>query len=189
MQEPGAIRDGIQSESKKQKQKSKPGLDFQPYLTPFYSQIVLYDVRRWATQRQGRGWRLRTLPTSRGTPPSSPEMSVQNCFHHFSIKLINQPLKIVSDYYTELMSRCSDGKMEPEVIMVVITMAVVTIMPLFTFLYLRKFTFYVSTGVQKDLPTCFPRETGGQAGAADDKSGKCGEDRWKDTWATRFNLI
>ena len=24
-------------------------------------------------------------------------------------------MKIVSDYYTELMSRCSDGKMEPEV--------------------------------------------------------------------------
>merc|ERR1712037_886594 len=38
-------------------------------------------------------------------------------------------------------------------------------------------------GVQKDLPTCLPRETGGQAGAADDKSGKCGEDRWKDTSA------
>ena len=67
--------------------------------------------------------------------------------------------------------------MEPEVI----TMALVTMMPVFTFPHLRRFTFYVSTGVQKDLPTCLPRETGGQAGAADDKSGKCGEDGWKNT--------
>ena len=29
-------------------------------------------------------------------------------------------MKIVSDYYTELMARCPDGKMEPEVIMATI---------------------------------------------------------------------
>ena len=33
-------------------------------------------------------------------------------------------VKIVSDYYTELMARCPDGKMEPEVIMAITTMAV-----------------------------------------------------------------
>ena len=51
------------------------------------------------------------------------------------------------------------------------------------------FHFYASIffeGVQKDLPTCLPRETGGQAGAADDESGKCGENRRKDTWVARF---
>ena len=37
-------------------------------------------------------------------------------------------------------------------------------------------------GVQKDLSSRLPRKTRGQAGAADHKSGKCGEDRWEDTW-------
>ena len=47
----------------------------------------------WGTQRQGRGWRRRTLPTSPGTPPSSPEMSVW---------------KQLSDYLSPLIISCED---------------------------------------------------------------------------------
>ena len=78
----------------------------------------------WGTQRRDRDWRLKTLPTSPGTLLFSPEMSVWINFHHnFSFFFIISGrlheeysiAKIVSDYYTELMSRCPDGKMEPEV--------------------------------------------------------------------------
>ena len=79
-------------------------------------------------------------------------------------------VKIVSDYYTELMSRCPDGKMEPEVMMISI---------------ISTFFVFPLEGVQEDLPTCLPWETRGQAGVVDHKSCKCGEDGWKNTWATK----
>ena len=113
-------------------------------------------------------------------------------------------VKIVSDYYTELMARCPDGKMEPEVIMAITTMAVwkwlikqlnssgahfdvwvwdVAVVTLYASFdspaimidaELMKFpssnidkssTFKLK-GVQEDLPTCLPRETGRQTGPA-----------------------
>ena len=72
------------------------------------------------------------MPISRGTLPFSPEMSAEKILSiqiHISMCqcAIIIIVKIVSDYYTELMSRCPDGKMEPEVMTMIMKMMMVVI--------------------------------------------------------------
>ena len=68
----------------------------------------------------------------------------------------------MSDYYTELMSRCPDGKMEPEVKKIIKTEILHEIVNLKEFkkmiiMIMRDFTLdFEFEGVQKDLPSCLP---------------------------------
>ena len=65
---------------------------------------------------------------SRNTAFLSRDVSFTFTISTISVRIkiiIHKFVKIVSDYYTELMSRCPDGKMEPEVMTMMIAMTII----------------------------------------------------------------
>ena len=67
---------------------------------------------------------------SRNTAFLSRDVSFTFTISTISVRIkiiIHKFVKIVSDYYTELMSRCPDGKMEPEVMTMMIAMTIIRI--------------------------------------------------------------